>query len=69
MSTFRISILCPCAKSSPKCRRTHLQSLRGLPHRHVYEKTTRAPIRALQNYLEAEKGFPPDSKKSVYGLA
>ena len=36
---------------------------------YVYEKTTRAPIRALQNYLEAEKGFPPDSKKSVYGLA
>ena len=36
---------------------------------YVYEKTTRAPIRALQSYLEAEKGFPPDSKKSVYGLA
>jgi len=35
----------------------------------LYEKTTRAPIRELQKYLEAEKGFPPDSKKSVYGLA
>ena len=35
----------------------------------VYEKTTRAPIRALQAYLEREKGFPADSKKSVYGLA
>ena len=36
---------------------------------YVYEKTTRVPIRALQKYLEEEKGFPPDSKKSVFGLA
>ena len=35
----------------------------------VYEKTTRTPIRALQTYLEREKGFPADSRKSVYGLA
>ena len=30
----------------------------------VYEKTTRTPIRALQNYLEREKGFPADSRKT-----
>ena len=36
---------------------------------YVYEKTTRVPIRALQQYLEKEKGFPPDSRKSVYGFA
>ena len=34
MPTFWISILSPCDKSSPKCRWTHLQSLRGLAHRH-----------------------------------
>ena len=34
---------------------------------YVFEKTTRVPIRALQQYLEKEKGFPPDSRKCVFG--